>query len=109
MKQNDGVSMGNPLAPTLANFFVRNMEMEILKNSISTNGGPTRSAMYARYVDDVFCIFCKDENFEPFVEELNKYHPNLLWETTIINPLGNRRKHLQGISKMLSIESFQEK
>ena len=54
------------------------MEMEMVNNSISTNGGPTRPAMYARYVDDVFCIFRKDEKFEPFVEELNKYHPNLI-------------------------------
>ena len=78
-KQTDGVSMGNPLAPTLANFFMGNMEIDVMNRIASKDNNIPKPAMYARYVDDVFCIFRKDENFELFLKELNEYHPNLMF------------------------------
>ena len=32
---------------------------------------------YTRYVDDIFCIFRKGEDFQPFLNKLNNLHPNL--------------------------------
>ena len=48
-KQIDGLSMGSPLAPLLANWFVSKLETNLL-NEIQPK-------MYTRYVDDIFTIF----------------------------------------------------
>ena len=50
--QTDGVTMGNPLGPTLANFFMAHIENNLLKES-----GPHMPKLYLRYVDDIFAIF----------------------------------------------------
>ena len=76
-KQTDGVSMGNPLAPTLANFFMGTMEKSLMDPTPATGDSTTVPAMYVRYVDDIFCIFRKDDDFKPFLMKLNSYHPNL--------------------------------
>ena len=58
-QQCDGVAMGNPLAPTLANFFLGNLEKKMFgKNSMTTN----HPSFYVRYVDDVFCVFRKNSD-----------------------------------------------
>ena len=49
-KQMDGVAMGSPLAPTLANLFMAHHEKDWMNESFSPK-------MYYRYVDDIFCIF----------------------------------------------------
>ena len=54
-KQIDGEAMGSPLGPTLANFFLANLENKLLNE---TNGFYPK--LYLRYVDDVFAIF--DDN-----------------------------------------------
>ena len=53
-RQCDGVSMGNPLAPTLANFFLGIMERKLFNNTSLSTSDPT---LYTRYVDDIFCVF----------------------------------------------------
>ena len=50
--QIDGVAMGSPLAPVLANLFLGHHENMWLKNY----QGPS-NLFYRRYVDDVFCVF----------------------------------------------------
>ena len=75
----DGVSMGNPLAPTLANFFLGFLE----RNLFTTTPGSTKDILksepklYLRYVDDVFCVFKSSANYKQFLSKLNNLHPNL--------------------------------
>ena len=49
-KQTDGVMMGSPLGPTLANLFLAHMEMNWMSQEFSP-------ILYRRYVDDIFCVF----------------------------------------------------
>ena len=49
-KQVDGVAMGSPLGPTLANLFLTHLEQDWLK----IKGAPVT---YLRYVDDVSYVF----------------------------------------------------
>ena len=71
-QQKDGVSMGNPLAPTLANYFLGHLENTLFAQNRSDN-----PAIYMRYVDDIFVIFRKDVDFKPFYERLNNLHRNI--------------------------------
>ena len=70
--QVDGVAMGSPLAPILADLFMNKMEQKL--NRFSTN----RPKIWLRYVDDVFCVFeINVEKIHTFLERINKWHPNL--------------------------------
>ena len=71
--QIDGVSMGNPLAPTIANYFMGTLEEKNLFNTEDENN----PVLYLRYVDDIFCIFRKDVSFEKFHKKLNKLHKSI--------------------------------
>ena len=73
-QQRDGVAMGNPLAPTLANFFLTKLENALLKNNNAEKDDP---CFYARYVDDVFCVFRKPSDHNIFLSKLNALHENL--------------------------------
>ena len=50
-KQIDGVTMGSPLGPTIANFFLANLENRTLKNRNQCS-----PKLPLRYVDDVFAV-----------------------------------------------------
>lgn len=69
-KQIDGVAMGNPLGPTLANIFMAFHE-EKWQNL------PHSPVVYCRYVDDIFCIFRNNSDHTRFLSTLNEHHPNL--------------------------------
>jgi len=70
--QVDGVAMGSPLAPILADLFMVKMEQKL--NRFSTN----RPKVWLRYVDDVFCVFeISMEKINEFLERINRWHPNL--------------------------------
>ena len=69
-KQTDGVSMGSPLGPALANIFVGFYE-EKLFSQIS------KPSTCFRYIDDTFAIFRNDEELENFFNQLNCLHPSL--------------------------------
>ena len=70
--QIDGVAMGSPLGPTLANLFMGVHEKVWIEKY--TQKGPS---YYKRYVDDIFAVFdCKDEALQ-FFEYLNTRHPNI--------------------------------
>ena len=71
-KQIDGVAMGSPLGPTLANFFLANLENKLLNE---TNGFYPK--LYLRYVDDVFAIFDDNLSIKKFLNLLNKQHSNM--------------------------------
>ena len=70
--QIDGVAMGSPLAPVLANLFLGHHENIWLKNY----QGPS-NLFYRRYVDDVFCVFDNENDAELFFDFINSQHPNI--------------------------------
>ena len=70
--QIDGVQMGSPLGPVLANLFMGVHE----KTWLTSYGGP-KVLHYRRYVDDIFCVFEKEEDVDPFLSHLNRQHPNI--------------------------------
>ena len=74
--QIDGVAMGSPLGPKLANLFMGHFE----KVWLNEYGGP-KVLHYRRYVDDIFCMFQKEEHVAPFLEYLNEQHPNIKFST----------------------------
>ena len=69
--QCDGVAMGSPLGPILADIFMSNLEIKL--NRFSTN----KPTIWIRYVDDIFCIFNKQQNINDFLRRINKWHPNI--------------------------------
>ena len=71
-KQVDGVAMGSPLGPSLANFFLGHIE----KTSVFNNPDICPK-LYLRYVDDIFAIFHPNTPHIPFFEHLNGLHKNL--------------------------------
>ena len=72
-QQIDGVAMGSPLGPTLANTFLCFHE----KNWLNECPIEFKPLIYKRYVDDCFLIFkCKEHSIK-FLEYLNKKHKNI--------------------------------
>ncbi|CAF3431518.1 unnamed protein product [Rotaria socialis] len=69
--QCDGVAMGSPLGPILADIFVTNLETKL--NKFSTN----KPSLWIRYVDDIFCLFTKKQDIDDFLERINKWHKNI--------------------------------
>ena len=70
--QIDGVSMGSPLAPVLANLFMgfnEDLWLKDYKNS--------KVRFYKRYVDDTFCLFDNEADAMLFYEYINSRHPNI--------------------------------
>jgi hypothetical protein len=72
-KQIDGVAMGNPLAPIIADLWMQKMEEKL--NRFRTN----RPIIWLRYVDDIFCLFTISEAKirKDFHSRINKWHDNL--------------------------------
>lgn len=69
-RQIDGVAMGSPLGPTLANIFVGFNESKLPSRSVTP-------LMYQRYVDDIFAIFETEHDCDLFFSSLNTIHPSL--------------------------------
>ena len=70
--QIDGVAMGSPLTPVLANLVLGDHECIWLKNY----QGPS-NLFYRRYVDDVFCVLNNENYAELFFDFINSQHPNI--------------------------------
>ena len=70
--QIDGVAMGSPLAPVLANLFLGHYE-NIWLNKYQ---GPTVH-FYRRYVDDTFCLFNTEHDAISFFDFINSQHPSI--------------------------------
>ena len=71
-KQVDGVTMGSPLGPLFANFFLGFLEQKYFREC--NNVKPT---FYVRYVGDTFVLFNDRSHIEQFVAYLNTWHKNL--------------------------------
>ena len=69
-KQTDGVAMGLPLGPALANIFVGFYEEKLFSQK-------SKPSTYFRYIDDTFAMFCNEEESENFFKQLNCLHPSL--------------------------------
>ena len=72
-RQLDGLSMGLPLAPCMANAFLSAHEINWLHDCPDS----FKPLFYRRYVDDTFAIFNSEENANRFVNYLNGKHPNM--------------------------------
>ena len=72
-QQTDGVAMGSPLGPTLANIFLGHNEVQWL-NVCPTQFKPT---YYRRYVDDIFVLFKDANDMELFKAYFNAQHTNM--------------------------------
>ena len=72
-QQIDGVSMGSPLGPILANAFLAFHEQKWIDNCPAD----IKPIVYRRYVDDVF-ILCRDkEHHMKFLNYMNTMHRNI--------------------------------
>ena len=70
--QVDGVALGSPLGPALANWFMGYNEQKLLE---SDHGRLNK--FYRRYVDDIFCVFENEHQALTFLDFLNSQHPNI--------------------------------
>ena len=61
--------MRSPLAPILANLFLGHHEESCFKHQKAN-----KVIFYERYVDDIFCLFEKEEDFSGFFDLINSHH-----------------------------------
>ena len=79
--QTDGVSMGSPLGPTFANFYMADLESSLLSQDKISN--PVK---YFRYVDDIFAIFNSPIHVRYFIQRLkNRSVLNFTHEAMVNN------------------------
>ena len=72
-KQIDGVAMGSPLGPSLANAFLSYYE----KNWLNNCPQGFKPVFYRRYVDDIFILFKSNDHLKYFQDFLNSCHINM--------------------------------
>ena len=77
-EQIDGVAMGSPLGPLLANFFMCHIE-----DILQVNG--KLPAYYKRYVDDTLTIMPNENDVRQFLQDLNQIHPSLKFTVELEN------------------------
>lgn len=72
-KQLDGLAMGNPIAPCIANIFLCHLEEKIFRDC------PTACTpnFYRRYLDDTFVTFDNENQAHEFLNYINNLHPNI--------------------------------
>jgi hypothetical protein len=70
-RQIDGVAMGSPLGPLLADIFMSKLENGPLNNLIG------EFKLYLRYMDDIFVLAAKEVEVSGVLEWFNSAHPNL--------------------------------
>ena len=72
-QQIDGVAMGSPLGPTLANIFLGHNETKWLDNCPPE----FKPVYYRRYVDDIFLRFDNIQCLHSFQQYMNMQHQNM--------------------------------
>ena len=71
--QIDGVAMGSPLGPALANLFMVDFEEKYVKNCTEN----FKPLFYKRYVDDMLLAFNNEKDSDLFLEYMNSKHKNI--------------------------------
>ena len=77
--QVDGVAMGSPLGPTLANVFMCFLEDKYLSECPSQ----LKPVLYHRYVDDTFCLFKEKNDIYLFLDHINSYPSSIRFTVEI--------------------------
>ena len=72
-EQIDGVAMGSPLGPSLANAFQSHYE----KNWLNNCPQGFKPVFYRRYVDDIFLLFKSNDHLKYFQDFLNSCRINM--------------------------------
>jgi len=71
-EQTDGVAMGSPLSPVIANFYMEDFEMKAIKKATH------KPTCWYRYVDNIFAIWpYGKEKLTDFLNHLNGIHNNI--------------------------------
>lgn len=71
-EQTDGIAMGSPLSPAIANFYMEHFEQAALETAIHK---PTH---FFRYVDDTFVVWPHGkETLQEFLQHLNGINSNI--------------------------------
>ena len=70
-KRTDGVAMGSPLGPLLADVFVAKLEQTTLSKTIE------QLDQYVRYVDDTFVVCSRRLSTRNLLKNMNKGHQAL--------------------------------
>ena len=70
-KQIDGVAMGSPLGPSLANAFLTHSDW------LDSSPLEYRPLYYRRYVDDIFVLFKSSDHLKRFQSYLNSCHVSM--------------------------------
>ena len=78
-QQIDGVAMGSPLGPTLANLFLCHHETKWLTNCPLE----FKPALYRRYIDDTFLLFKDASHIDKFLNYLNAQHSSIQFTSEI--------------------------
>ena len=79
-EQKDGVAMGSPLAPILANLFLGNHEGTWLGDYDGH-----KPSYYKRYVDDIIAVFDNEEDAKIFLIYINSKHENIKFTMELEN------------------------
>ena len=72
-KQVDGVAMGSPLGPALANIFMCSFENKWFGDCPND----FKLVFYRRYIDYIFVLFSSPDHADKFREYLSSKHPNI--------------------------------
>ena len=87
-EQTDGVAMGSPLSPVIANFQMEHFKKQALASA------PFTPTVWFRYVDDTFTIWNHgEEKLEEFQNHLNSIHP-------IYNSPWKKKQRANSLSQM---------
>ncbi|XP_046391246.1 uncharacterized protein LOC124159465 [Ischnura elegans] len=75
-KQKEGVPMGSPLSPAIANLFMEDFEERALESA------PLHRKHFFGYVDDAFIVWPHgSESLTDFLAHMNSVHPNIKFTT----------------------------
>ena len=80
-QQIDGVAVGNPLGPTLANLFLCHHETNWLSNCPLE----FKPVLYRRYIDDTFLQFRDISHIDKFLNYINSQHSSIQFTSEIEN------------------------
>ena len=76
-KQTTGIAMGAAFSPTVANIYMSVFIKRFLSTCSET------PVILLRYIDDIFMLWPKQHDITNFVTQLNSYHPNIKFTSTI--------------------------